>query len=406
MPTPPDRIATIDAVRGFAVLGILVMNIVAMGMPVYAYVDPHHYGGATGADLIAWAAAYVLADGKMRALFTMLFGASMGIAADRSDGAAGGHFRRMAWLFVFGMIHAWLFWFGDILVLYAITGAIVFIGWRWQPAPLIFIAAACFLLIIADDLLAWQQLTALRAAATAPGASEAAVTTWNTVIASVSPPPAALAQQIALYRGGFLDALAARTPTILMFQTTLLPLSLAETLGYAAFGLALHRTGFFTGGWRTTTYRALLVAGGVAILFYMPIVRLLITVRFDPATIPLADMFSFLLRPWLALAYASGIVLLVRRGSSPRLVARLVAAGRMALSNYLGTTLIATTLFYGYGFGLYGSLGRANLYGIVIAIWIMILLWSKPWLDRFAYGPLEWLWRGLSQGKFPPSLRK
>src|SRR4051812_15573544 len=103
----PSRIINLDVIRGFAVCGILVMNIVAMGEPSYAYVDPHYYGGAQGADLAAWAIAYVLADGKMRALFTMLFGASLLLitdaAEDRTPGPARVHYARMFWLFVFGM---------------------------------------------------------------------------------------------------------------------------------------------------------------------------------------------------------------------------------------------------------------------------------------------------------------
>ena len=105
------RIITIDTIRGFAVCGILVMNIVSMGEPGYAYVDPNYYGGAHGADLAAWALAYVFADGKMRALFTMLFGASLLLitdaAEDRASGPARVHFARIFWLFAFGMLHAW-----------------------------------------------------------------------------------------------------------------------------------------------------------------------------------------------------------------------------------------------------------------------------------------------------------
>ncbi|MET0270858.1 MAG: DUF418 domain-containing protein [Sphingomonas sp.] len=395
------RLVAIDAVRGFAVLGILTMNIVAMGLPMYAYTDPHHYGGASGADLIAWGLAYVLADGKMRALFTMLFGASLVLIAERAEHPAGLHYRRMAALLAIGMAHAWLLWFGDILVEYAVTGAIAFIGWRWRPAALLFVAALCFALTLADDLLAWSQLDAIRAAALAPLASPEAVARWRDVVAATVADPAALSREIALYRGAFSDVFAARAPTTWMFQTAVLPLTLPETLGYAAIGMALQRRGFFAGGWPRRAYAALLAAGAAAILLYVPVARMLVAARFDPATVQLANALGFLLRPWLALAYASGIILLVRAGALPRLVARLAAAGRMALSNYLGSTLIATTLFYGYGAGLYGALSRAQLYWIVAPIWGLMLLWSAPWLRRFAYGPAEWAWRAMSHGEFP-----
>ncbi|WP_156677861.1 DUF418 domain-containing protein [Sphingomonas profundi] len=391
------RLPAIDAIRGFAVLGILVMNIVAMGLPPYAYVDPHHHGGADGANLAAWAIAYVLADGKMRALFTMLFGASMLIAAERDGNRAAPHLVRMAWLFLFGMVHAWGFWFGDILVQYAVAGAILSVARRWPVRALLFAAACCFAVMLADDMLAWTQLGALKAAAALPDAPDGVIDAWAHILAEASPPPARIAREIALYRGGVADVFAARAPTTWMFQTVLLPLTLAETLGYAALGMALHRLGFFAGRWAEPAYRACVGAGVAAAMLTVPVAAMLVAARFDPATIPLADALTFLLRPWIALAYAAAIVLAVRSGRMRDVFGRLAAAGRMALSNYLGSTLIATTLFYGYGFGLYARLERAELYCVVAAIWLIILAWSQPWLDRFAYGPAEWLWRALTR---------
>ena len=88
--------------------------------------------------------------------------------------------------------------------------------------------------------------------------------------------------------------------------------------------------------------------------------------------------------------------------SPTRRVSRVAAAGRMAFSNYLGTSIAMTTIFYGYGLGLFGDVGRWALYLVCIGMWAVMLLWSKPWLDRFRYGPLEWLWRSLARGKLQP----
>jgi len=190
------------------------------------------------------------------------------------------------------------------------------------------------------------------------------------------------------------------------FQAELLPSALGETLGFMLLGLWLYRIGFLGGALPARIYRLLLALGLLVMIpLYLPIVRLILAHDFDPAFLPLTDALSLLLRPWLALAYASAIILLVRAGRLRWLVTRLAAAGRMALSNYLGTTLIATTLFYGYGFGLYGALGRAELYAVMLAIWAAILLWSRPWLDRFAYGPVEWAWRSLVRRKMQPMRR-
>jgi uncharacterized protein len=398
------RIRTIDAVRGFAVCGILVMNIVAMGMPPYAYVDPYYYGGTSPADLTAWGLAYVFADGKLRALFTILFGASMTLIADRAEGETPGpvatHYRRMAWLFGFGMIHAWLLWFGDILVIYAVTGAFAFIAWQWPPRALIFAAAIALLIALGLDVLQWYDLAALQAAALAPHAPDQARDAWDAITTAISPGDPAIAHMVTLYRGGFADVFAARAPTTMLYQTDVLTASLPETIGFMLLGILLYRSGFLSGGWSRRRYAVLIAIGfGIAVPLYIPIVSFLLATRFDPVTMPIADACSLVLRPWLALAYASAIILLVRSGRLRWLADRLAAAGRMAFSNYLGTTLITTTLFYGYGFGLYGTLSRAGLCVVVLGVWMIILLWSKPWLDRFAYGPLEWLWRSLARWK-------
>jgi uncharacterized protein len=109
------------------------------------------------------------------------------------------------------------------------------------------------------------------------------------------------------------------------------------------------------------------------------------------------------LRPLMVAGTAALIILLSRRGGA--LVERIAAAGRAAFTNYLGTSILMTTLFYGYGTGLYGSLSRAELWIPVVAAWALMLWWSKPWLDRFRYGPLEWLWRSLSRWDVQPMRR-
>ena len=100
----------------------------------------------------------------------------------------------------------------------------------------------------------------------------------------------------------------------------------------------------------------------------------------------------------MILGWACLIVLLARSGGA--LTRRLAAAGRMAFTNYLVTSLICTALFYGYGLGWYGDFERAPVYLVVLALWAAMLLWSRPWLERFRYGPFEWLWRSLARGRF------
>jgi len=395
----PPRIPAIDAVRGFALLGILLMNIVGFGLPGPAYEDPRAWGAATAADYAAWALAYVFADGKMRGLFTMLFGASLAILADRAaaDGGhpAAGHYRRMAALLAIGLIHAWAIWYGDILVEYALAGAILFPAWRWRPPALLYAAFLLTLASLLRSLDEWWGAIRLRALATEPEAAPAIVAQWRV---ATGDPAARVAADLAGYRGDLATVAAARWHDALALQADL-PLFLIDTAGLVLFGIALLRLDYFT-GWSTRAHlRVVAIGYGIGLPAMAGLAALLLAGGFDPVDRRLATASAVPLRPAIALAYASTVILIVRAGIARRLVARLAAAGRMALSNYLATSLVCTTLFYGTGLGLYGRLDRAALYLVVLPVWIAILLWSKAWLGRFAMGPAEWLWRTLATGR-------
>ncbi|CAN5157828.1 hypothetical protein BH11PSE2_BH11PSE2_22420 [soil metagenome] len=194
--TTPDRYVSIDAVRGFAVLGILLMNIVSMGLPSYAYVSPPYYGGDTGANLWAWAVNFVFADGKMRTLFTMLFGASLVLIAYRAGdgrrlGPAQTHYRRAFWLWVIGVIHHVFLWIGDILMFYAVAGAVAFPFRKLNPKLLLAAGLAIYAGMTAWGNFEAARLTPLRAAAEAPGAAPAAIAAWEKAIGNLGPPPGA-----------------------------------------------------------------------------------------------------------------------------------------------------------------------------------------------------------------------
>ena len=408
--TAATRHLEIDTVRGFAVLGILLMNITGMGLPSGAYLSPAYYGGDTGADLVAWIAAFLLVDGKMRALFTPLFGASLLLIADgraaQVPGPVATHYRRTFWLFVIGMVHAWLIWFGDILVTYALAGSLAFLFRNRSPKALIIIGAVILALLAAYDLTSYGYLDGLRAAATAPGADAATVSAWREIAIELVPDPDNAPKEIALYRGGFADVFAARMPMTLFFQTFLIPtVFFWEALGTMLIGMGLFRTGFFTGGWSERHYRAMLWLLPIGVLLTLPVARLLLESRWDGVLALATDAAGLPLHLGMALGYASAVVLLTRAAFAARLVERLAACGQMALSNYLGASILTTTLFYGYGFGRFAHYGRAELYGVVVAIWFIQMFASPLWLARFRYGPAEWLWRSLVRMEAQPMLR-
>lgn len=390
--TSTTRLQSLDLVRGAAVMGILLLNIVGFAMPDPAYFNPRAYGGWHGADLAAYLINFVLFDGKMRGLFSFLFGASMLLVIERAE--AGGrdpvhtHFARMGWLLGFGLAHLWLVWDGDILTHYALVGMLAF-GLRGKSVPDLVILGAMLAVLGAGIFATFP----LGAAGTDAGALEA-------VFGAPDPAPA-----IALYRGSYAQILAARFAA--HWDTPLITLQIygCETLAYMAFGMAALKSGMLRGEWpRARYWRWLLVTWGIALPGYVGLAAYLVHAKFSLFAVTLAVMgLATPLRPLMILGWICLILLLARPAG--RLTARIAAAGRMAFTNYLLTSLICTTLFYGYGLGYYGALSRWQLYPVVLAIWAGMLLWSQLWLNRFAYGPFEWLWRSLARWQLQPLSR-
>lgn len=399
--TSAERHLSIDAVRGFAVLGILLMNIVGMGLPAFAYINPTYAGWHGPADLWTWAVNNVLTDGKMRALFTMLFGASTVLIAERAEGGRPGpvqtHYRRMFWLFGFGMIHAYFLWWGDILTCYAVAGLFIFPFRKIDVRLQIGLGIAILLGYLAYNLYGASQLEALHTAAFAPGASPDAVKAWQDVALMVDAPKSLAAQQIAGFGGGFMDALAARMQMAQIMQLAFLPTdAVPEAIGQMFIGMALFRLGFFTLKWSTRAYAAMIVVGYLIAAPLMAWMAWIIwNSGFEALTLHRWEVWQQIGRPLIALADASVLLLVIRSGALSGLVDRLAAAGRMAFSNYLMTSVITTLVFCGFGLGLYGKLSRFEQLGVVAGVWAFILVWSQPWLARFHYGPFEWAWRSL-----------
>jgi uncharacterized protein len=407
----PPRILTLDIVRGVAVMGILAMNIVAFGMPFQAYMNPAAFGIEGSADWASWLLSFILVDGKMRGLFSFLFGASMLLVIEgaeaKGQSAASIHYRRMAWLLVFGLLHLFLVWFGDILASYALIGMIAWFFHGRSNRTLI----RCGIGLLLMQLLIFSGLSGaafmLREAATAPGAPAEAIAGWQELEAGFGVlSPAKLASELALYRGGYGGILADRLRDDAMAPLSALFMFGWETLAYFLFGMAALRNGFLRGEWSAAVYRKVALIGfGIGIPAYALLAWAIARDGFSvPMVFAVGMAATVPFRPLMVIATAALIILLTRRGGA--LVERIAAAGRAAFTNYLGTSILMTTLFYGYGAGLYGSLTRAELWIPVVAMWALMLLWSKPWLDRFGYGPLEWLWRSLSRWEVQPMRKR
>jgi uncharacterized protein len=405
---PPDaRIATLDVVRGVAVMGILAMNIVAFAMPEAAYVNPAAYGNEGPADLASWAFSFIFVDGKMRGLFSFLFGASMLLVIQRAEASgrspAGVHYSRMAVLLVLGLVHFYLIWWGDILALYAPIGMLAFFFRRLRTSRLVTIALFLLLFQFLFFAMFAFQAHATAAAAAVPGAGLEAVQRWTNMQHGFAPyAPEELRALLDLYRGSYSGQVHFRTTELLFNPLNGLWQFGGETLAYLLLGMAALKSGFLTGAWPDRAYRRVMAIGfGIGVPAYAALAWWIIRDDFAAQTLIAGWIAATVpLRPLMIGAIAALVILLTRKGGP--LTRRIAAAGRAAFTNYLGTSILMTALFYGFGLGLYGRLSRIELWLPVLVMWALMLLWSKPWLDRFRYGPFEWLWRSLSRRRLEP----
>ena len=409
MQNTEQRHISLDAMRGFAVMGILAMNIIGFAMPEWAYVSPAAYGTGTLADQIAWAFSFIFIDGKMRGLFSLLFGASMMLIIDRAtakgESPAQVHYRRMAWLAMFGIAHYFFIWAGDILFLYAIIGMIAFRFRNWPPARLIKVALIIFAVGLAIWGIQFGGLQVFQYFATQPDASADTARQFREMMASTDL-AFDIAPDLALHRGSYAAITMSKLddwaePLLLVVQ------SASETLPLMMIGMAMQKSGFLTGDWGAADYRRwamrMLPAG---LLLTLVLAVWMVAVDFDRiAVLAVFYFWGGVPRMMLTIGYAALLIMLIDRYRNHMMLARVAAAGRAAFSNYLGTSIVMTTIFYGYGFGLFGNVGRAGLWLFVLGAWAVMLLWSKPWLMKFHYGPLEWLWRSLARGKMQPMRR-
>jgi uncharacterized protein len=408
-PVARDRIASLDIIRGVAVMGIFSVNVVAFAMIFPAYMNPGAYGGHSGENLATWLVNYILIDGKMRSLFSMLFGASMLLVIDRAEASgqspARVHYARMVVLLLFGLLHFYVIWHGDILALYALTGMVAFAFRKRTTKTLL--RWAVVLLVLGASMFGALSYAMHRADLDAhrPGATSKDIKRWNEMAGFAIRPAAANAEETRYARGNVVD----RTRHMVTerggepFANSLA--FMPSTLALMLFGMAGYRSGLLTGAWDDRRYRR--IAGwtlGLGALATLALATWIIASNFY---IPLL-FFGLVsigqpIQVAMAFGYASLIILLSRSGGA--VAQRFGAVGRAAFSNYLGTSILGALIFFGDGLGWFGTVSRFEAWLVVPLFWLIMLAWSKPWLDRFHYGPLEWLWRSLARLEVQPMRR-
>jgi uncharacterized protein len=342
MPQQPlaTRHITLDALRGFAVMGILAMNIIAFALPEWAYVAPGTFGGNRPVDNASWVFSFVLIDGKMRGLFSLLFGASMALIIERAEAKgenpAKVHYSRMLWLLLFGLAHYLFIWWGDILFLYAVIGCIAFLFRKWEPTRLIKWALIIYGLGFLLYALQFGGLQFLQFMASLPDADPSIVAQYKEITES---PDFSLdaSAEIAAYTGGYADALQRRWGDITNLLFLILQ-SITETLPLMMLGMAMKKNGFLTGEWDRADYvrwaQKMLVPG---LLLSAALAIWVVMSGFDMLTALGAFLaWSMIPRLLVTIGYAAALILLVQKLAGSNLLARVVATGRAAFTNYLG----------------------------------------------------------------------
>jgi len=393
-----QRIASLDVLRGVALLGILVMNIQSFAMPDAAYLNPSAYGDLTGANLWVWIAGRLLSDEKMYGIFSMLFGAGIllmtGRAEARGASPARLHYRRMGWLMLFGLLHGHLLWSGDILWFYGVAGLVVYLFRTWSPKSLVAAALVFFAIGSATFASVGVRVRNL------PPDDYQVFTQENW-----QPTPEMIQDEIATFRGGWLRQMPARTVEALFMEIGIFLLLLGwKTIANMLLGMALFKWRVITGGQSRAVYKRMAAAG---FLLGLPIVAFGIWKDFASGW---DGRYSFFFGSqynyWAAIVVDMGwigaIMLFCKSDRLMAFRAALGALGRTAFSNYILQTLLCSAVFYGNGLGLFGAVTRVQQLLIVCAIWIAQLSISRLWLRHFLYGPLEWLWRSLTYWRQMP----
>jgi uncharacterized protein len=425
-PTPgpvlgTERIGSMDVLRGVAVLGILLMNMPGFALPFQASFDPSVAGGHTGVNQWVWAANAVLFEGKMRAIFSMLFGAGMLVLTSRLEarGAAGEaadvYYRRLLWMLAFGLVHSYFIWWGDILFFYSVLGLFLF-PLRKLAGRTLVIAGVAFLLIGAGrSWIGAIDMRATRAAAQAADAAAAAGATltkeqkdaqaaWIGRLHEAKPSAEDLAAETDAYRGSYWTALRHRAGFLAGIQASILyHYFVFDIGGMMILGIGLLKLGVFSAALPARLYWAMAAVGfGAGIPLGALAAGSDIVSGFDPVTAAFSSVSFALARLPIALAHVAVVMLVFKAGILRWLTAPLAAVGQTAFSCYIAESLICTTIFYGHGFGLFGQLQRYQLQYVVAAIWIVLLIVAPIWLRRFRFGPLEWLWRSLTYSTAQP----
>jgi uncharacterized protein len=435
--TSRERISSIDVLRGLALLGILMLNIndfgapeaahdVPVGMPKPAFVGPHAH-----LNLVILLLKWVFFEGKMRALFSMLFGAGVVLMTSRAEkrGAGGQvadiYLRRNMWLTLMGALHGLFLWSGDILFTYGLTALLVLYPVRKLKARTLLLSGTFISLVLGTALLGAEYIPIthhimLQKQADHIAADRKAGRTitpeqlkveaeWTDLVNKHKITDASIQKEMASAHAGYWAGVKDRVALYIGPRAANSDLLfVVESLGAMMIGMGLFKTGFLTAELSYSTYAW---TAAIGFLFSGPFYVFTILKAYASGFFFL-DIEKWLYLPYYfpreagAIAIAAVVMMAIKGGVLRSLQRSLAAVGQTALTNYLLTTVICQFIFLWGPWKLYGKLEYYQLTYVVFFVWAINLIVSPIWLRVFQFGPVEWLWRSLTYVKIQPMLKR
>jgi len=397
---PSNRILSIDVLRGIAVLGILLMNIQHFSMIGAAYINPDAYGDLTGINKWVWILSHLLAKEKFMNIFSILFGAGIILfpthVMEKGRKAGPLHYRRNFWLLIFGILHAYLIWYGDILVAYSLCAFLAFLFRKMKPRKLVIIGAAFFIvpfllyLFFGATVKYW------------PAESyEENMQTWLPALEKVQ-------HEIISMQGNWIEQMDVRVPGAIFMQTFLFfILVFWRVMGLMLIGMALYKWGVLSASKSKKFYLRLILLSLIpGLLIVVWGIHENFAAEWEmPFSMFTGTLFNNIGSIGVSLGYIGVVMFICKSATWQRFKHVFSVVGKMAFSNYILTSIICSFIFYGHGFALFGDVERWIQVLIVPGVWIILILFSLFWLRHFYYGPLEWLWRVLTYWHRQPMRR-
>ena len=383
-----NRIHSIDLLRGFAILGILIMNITNFSQVNIAYMNPTIGAGLEGYNQYFHAFNYIFADTRFMSIFSILFGAGVVLFTRNAEikGKRAGvlHFKRMFWLLLFGFVHAYFIWSGDILVAYAICGCFIFFLRKKSIRTLLVMSTLLFIIPLTFNLMTYYGMTSDELEST---------------FAFFHPNPEQIATEIKTMQGSFNEQMTIRLKNAIEFQTFVFLIeTFWRTTAMMLLGMILFRKGVLSADKSIKYYKKMVLVGFVPGLI-LSIIGLNQSYDFEWSgtyVMNIGANYKLISGFFMAIGYIGLVMWFFKKGIFKNLQRRLQATGRMAFTNYIGMSLICTLIFNGHGLGFFGSFDRLQQFLVVISVWVLILILSPLVLKKYKFGPLEWMWRKLT----------